>query len=133
LLNKVINRLHVNIWRSTWCPISFSHSLNCILMIGNIHNRHTRNLPHPPLQILIACGYNVDPMLPHSFNNAVISICSFMLALQFLKAWVLRNLQSNSVFNTKLLQLCNNTISHIRNTYISGHTYIFLIGNPWMP
>jgi hypothetical protein len=79
--------------------------LDDVFALRNAHNRHTRNLPDPPLQIAIVGRYKVYPVLQHPLHNTIISIRALMIALQTLPALVPRNPQRNPIFRSQFLQL----------------------------
>lgn len=47
-------------WR---CPESLGHSLDGVLAVGNVHDRHSWYLPDAPFEVLIARGNDVTPVL----------------------------------------------------------------------
>jgi hypothetical protein len=79
--------------------------LNNILPLGHTHNRHTRNLPNPPLQIPIIRRDQINSMLLHPIHNTVVRIRALVIALQALPALVARNAQRNAVLGTQFLEL----------------------------
>lgn len=104
--------------------IGFSHPLNRILMRGNEHDGHSRHLANPPLQILVASSHYVDTMLTDPFDQTVISIGSLVLTFQHLEAGVLGDLEGDPVLHSKLLQLCHDALSHIRDAYIIDEVHL---------
>lgn len=52
-------------------------------------------------------------MLLHSFYNTIVSVSSFVITFEPLKARVFGDSKSDSVLNSKFLELTNNTISDI--------------------
>lgn len=103
----------------------FRKSLNGVAMIHNEHDRNTRNLPNPTLQVFIAGGNDVATILPftaihhayssNTLNNTVISIGSLVRAGESLEARVFRQTESNMIARAQLLQLSHNAIRDIRN------------------
>lgn len=79
--------------------------LNNIFALCHTNNRHTRNLPYPPLEIPIIRRNKINPMLLHAIDNAVIGIRSLVVALEALPALVTGNAQGNAVFGAEFLQL----------------------------
>lgn len=60
-------------------------------MRPNVHDWYARNFANAPLEVLVACSYNVALMLRHALHDAVIGVGALMLAAQSLKAIVLQN------------------------------------------
>jgi hypothetical protein len=81
----------------------------------NIHNRHSRNLPDPSLEVLIAGSNDKATMLFHPFDQTIISIRPLVVALQPLEPRILGNPQGQSVLHSKLLQFGNDTVSDVGN------------------
>ncbi len=55
-------------------------------------------------------------MLLDPFNNTVICICTFMVALESLEARVLGDFKSDSVLDSELLELGYNTVGDVGYT-----------------
>lgn len=85
--------------RRIWQP------LDDILPPRDTHNRHTRNLPDPPLQIAIVRRNNVDLILHDAIDDAVIGIDALVVALQALPALVAGDAQRDAVLRAQLLEL----------------------------
>jgi hypothetical protein len=79
--------------------------LNYILSLGDAHNRHTRNLPDPPLQIPIIRRHQIDSMFLHAIHNTVVCIRALVVALEPLPALVARDAQRNAVLGPEFLKL----------------------------
>jgi len=56
-------------------------------------------------------------MLFHSLHNAIVSVSSFVVTFEPLKARVFGNPQSNSVLDSKFLKLAYHAISDIGDTF----------------
>ena len=94
-------------------------------MIHDEHDRNTRNLTNPTLQVLIARGNDVATILSftathHTYrsdtlDDTIISISSLMRASEALEAGVFRQTESNMIARAQLLQLSHNAIRDIRN------------------
>lgn len=65
--------------------------LNDIFALADAENWHTRNLPYPPLQVAIVGGDNVDSVLEDPVDDAVIGICTLVIARQALPALIAGN------------------------------------------
>ena len=79
-------------------------SLDVVFSLGHTDDGHTRNFPNPPLQVLVVRRYNVYPVLDHSVDNAVVCICSLVVALESLPSLVTRDPQSNAVLWSQFFQ-----------------------------
>lgn len=79
--------------------------LDNILALCNTNNRHTRNLPYPPLEIAIVCSDKIDSVFLDAVDDAVIGIGALVVALEALPALVAGNAQGNAVLWAELLQL----------------------------
>lgn len=81
------------------------------------HYGHSRNLTNSPLQVSVACGYNVTLVLLYSVDKAVVSIDSLVHAWKTLKSRILGHPKSHSVFSSKLFYLSHYTVSDARGTF----------------
>jgi hypothetical protein len=79
--------------------------LNNILPLCYTHNRHTGNLPNPPLQIPIVRRHQINPMFLHSIHNAIVCIRALVIALESLPALVARNTERDAVLGPEFLEL----------------------------
>lgn len=68
---------------------SLWHTLDRVLVLGNVHYRHTRNLPYSSFEIFIAGGDDIAFVHHHSANEAVIGIGSLVGTCQALEPRVL--------------------------------------------
>ena len=84
--------------RSIWQP------LDHIFTLCDTDNRYTRNFSDPPLQVSIVCRYNVYPVLDNPVHDAVVCICTLVVALQSLPSFVTRYPQSYPVFGPEFFQ-----------------------------
>lgn len=100
---------------SSWGSVSLSHSLDCVLVRGDVHYWNSRNFPNPSLQILVASCDNVAAVLLDSLDYAVVCIGSFMVALESFESGIFGNPEGDSVPNSELFQLGDDAVSDIGN------------------
>jgi hypothetical protein len=62
--------------------VSLGHSLDGVLLLCDVHDGNTGNLPDAALQVTIAGANNVALVLGHTFHQAVIGVGSLVRALQ---------------------------------------------------
>jgi hypothetical protein len=79
-------------------------SLNNVLALGYGHNWHTWNFPNPPLQVLIVCGYEIDSVLLHTVDDAIVCIRALVITLEPFPALISCYAQRNTVFGAEFLQ-----------------------------
>ena len=91
--------------------------LHGVFVTLNIHDWNTWHLSNSPFEILIICRYHVTSVGLHLVDEAVICVCSLVLAGEFLEARVLGQLESKPEPMAHFLQLCNNTIGDTRNRF----------------
>jgi hypothetical protein len=80
-------------------------SLNNVLALGYGNNWHTWNFPNPPLQVLIVCGYEIDSVLLHTVDDAIVRIRALVITLEPFPALISCYTQRNAVFGAEFLQL----------------------------
>ena len=83
--------------------------LNNVFALCHAHNRDTRNLSDPPLQVSVVGRNQVDAVLHDPVHNAVVGIGALVIALEALPAFIARNAQCNAVLWAELLQLSHDT------------------------
>lgn len=85
-------------------------------MRADTHERNTRHLADPPLQVRIVCRHNVALVLHDTLNNAVIRVGTLMAARQTLDARVAGQPQRNAELGAQLLKLGHDTVGNHGNT-----------------
>lgn len=70
------------------------------------------NLPNSSLEITIVCRHNIDTVLDDPINEAVIGICTLVIALDSLEARVFGNAQCQAVLLAQFLQLGNHAVGN---------------------
>jgi hypothetical protein len=90
--------------------------LNNIFAPRHTHDGHTGHLSDPPLKIPIVGGDDVNLVLLHTVNEAVIGIDTLVVALQTLPALVTGDAQRNAVFRTQLLEFGHDARCDDRDT-----------------
>ena len=84
-------------------------------MGSNVHDRYSGYFSYSTFEVLVASPNYVYSVLFDSFYNAVVSISSFVVAFESLKAGVLSNFKSDSIFNTKFLKFSDHAVWNVRN------------------
>ncbi len=79
-------------------------------MGSNVHDRYSGYFSYSTFEVLVASPNYVYSVLFDSFYNAVVSISSFVVAFESLKAGVLSNFKSDSIFNTKFLKFSDHAV-----------------------
>ena len=55
-------------------PVCVWHPLNAVSVVAEVHDGHSRDLPDPPLEILITGGHDIRLVLSNSVDQTVVSI-----------------------------------------------------------
>jgi hypothetical protein len=82
-------------------------------MRDDIHDGHSWYFSNATLEVLIAGGHDVAPMLPHTLHETVISIGPLVVALQSLEPRVFGDPQGQTVLDAELLQLSDHAIGDV--------------------
>ena len=80
-------------------------SFDDVFATSNAHNRHTINLPYPPLQVPIVGRNDVDLMFENVVDDAVIRIGSLVRTVQAFPSLVPCDLESDAVLWAEFLHL----------------------------
>lgn len=99
------------------CPKGFWHSFHGILVIGNVHGRHTRNFTNSASQLLITRGNNeTSPLLGH-LNETVIGITTLTITRYSLESWIFGKLQCNPILLSQLFKFSHYAIGNAGNAF----------------
>jgi hypothetical protein len=90
--------VHLLLWR-------IRQPLDDHLSPCNTDNRHTRHLPHPPLQIPIIGAHNIDLALHNTVNDAVICVSSFVIAGKAFPAFIAGYSERDAVLWAEFFEL----------------------------
>ena len=84
-------------------PVCVWHPLNAVSVVAEVHDGHSRDLPDPPLEILITGGHDIRLVLGHPVHETVIGVGPLVHAGQPLKPGVLHYPQGYSIFASQFL------------------------------
>ena len=91
------------------------HALDGVLVLCDVHDRHARDLPDAPAQVLVARGHDVAPVHRHAPHQAVVRVRPLVVARQPHEAGVLGDLQRDAVLGPQLLQLRHHAVGDVRH------------------
>lgn len=97
--------------------IRLGHALHSILARNNTHNRHTRNLAHPLLQLAITRCHNVAPVLGDALDETVVGVGAFVGARQTFEARVACDAKGYAVLLTELFEFGKDTVGYARDAW----------------
>lgn len=107
---------HVFSTRDTHYRCTGNFAGDCALEVCN-DSRVDCNLPNASLEITIVGGHNVDTVLDQTIHQAVIGICSLVVAFYSLEPRILGYPQSKSIFGAELFKFGKNAIRDDGNTF----------------
>mmetsp|Transcript_43631 Transcript_43631/g.110062 ORF Transcript_43631/g.110062 Transcript_43631/m.110062 type:complete len:301 (-) Transcript_43631:16-918(-) len=92
-------------------------ALNCVLVLCNVQDGHTRDFAYAALQVAVTGRNDVAAMLHHTLHYAVIRVSAFVSARKPLETVVLGDPESHSKFWSKFFQLRHHTVSNVDETF----------------